>query len=166
LGIRNAEGEEKIGRWENVNILCQIIRIMGACRPSNIKIFVVLIYMFLLLASSAIPMEREIRGLQFVIDLKPTIQNLLHIPAYTVLAILLLQIFQNSHIADWKRNALVLLGAGLIGILSEIIQIAVPGRYGGMADIGLNFIGTIAGILIYNFIEKAKPGLIRRIVCE
>jgi VanZ family protein len=78
----------------------------------------------------------------------------------------LLQIFQNSHIADWRRNALVLLGAGLIGILSEMIQIVVPGRYGGMADIGLNFIGTIAGILIYSFIEKVKPGLIRRIVCE
>jgi glycopeptide antibiotics resistance protein len=139
---------------------------MDACRPSNIKIFVVLIYMFLLLASSAIPMDQEIQGLQFVIDLKPTIQNLLHIPAYIVLAILLLQIFQNSHIADWRRNALVLLGAGLIGILSEMIQIVVPGRYGGMADIGLNFIGTIAGILIYSFIEKAKPGLIRRIVCE
>ena len=54
------------------------------------KIFVVLIYMFLLLTSSAIPMDREIQGLQFVIDLKPTIQNLLHIPAYIVLAVLLL----------------------------------------------------------------------------
>jgi VanZ family protein len=122
--------------------------------------------MFLLLASSAIPMDQEIQGLQFVIDLKPTIQNLLHIPAYIVLSILILQILQNYNIADWKRNALVLLGAGLIGILSEMIQIVVPGRYGGLADIGLNFIGTIAGILIYSHVEKAKPGLIRRIVCE
>ena len=125
---------------------------MDTCRPSNMKIFVVLIYMFLLLTSSAIPMDREIQGLQFVIDLKPTIQNLLHIPAYIVLAVLLLQIFQNYQTESWRRNALVLLCAGLIGILSEIIQIAVPGRYGGLTDIGLNFIGTIAGILIYSHI--------------
>lgn len=130
------------------------------------KIVVVLIYMFLLLASSAIPMDRQIKGLQFVIDIKPTIQNLLHIPAYIVLAILFLQIFQNYQIGDWRRNVLVLLGAGLVGILSEIIQIAVPGRYGSIADIGLNFIGTIAGILIYNRVEKTKLGLIKRIVRE
>jgi VanZ family protein len=138
---------------------------METCRPSNMKIFVVLIYMFLLLASSAIPMDREILGLQFVIDLKPTIQNLLHIPMYMVLAIFFLQVLQNYQIDGWRRNVLVLLGAGFVGILSEFIQIAVPGRYGGLSDIGLNFIGTITGIFIYSFVEKTKPGLIRRIVC-
>ena len=130
------------------------------------KISVVLIYMFLLLASSIIPMDREIPGFQFVMDLKPTIQNLIHVPAYIVLAILFLQIFQNNRIEGWRRNALVLLGAGLIGILGEIIQISVPGRYGSLADIGLNFIGTIVGIFIYSHVENTKPGLIRRIVCE
>jgi len=129
------------------------------------KIFVVLIYTFLLLASSAIPMDGPIQGLQFIIDLKPTIQNLLHIPMYMVLAIFFLQILQNYQVEGWRRNLLVILGAGLIGILSEIIQIAVPGRYGGLSDIGLNFIGTITGIFIYSFVEKTKPGLIRRIVC-
>ena len=138
---------------------------METCRPSNMKIFVVLIYTFLLLASSAIPMDGPIQGLQFIIDLKPTIQNLLHIPMYMVLAIFFLQILQNYQIEGWRRNLLVILGAGLIGILSEIIQIAVPGRYGGLSDIGLNFIGTITGIFIYSFVEKTKPGLIRRIVC-
>ena len=123
---------------------------------AQIKIFVLLIYILLLLASSAIPMDRDIQGLQFIIDLKPTIQNLLHIPAYTLLSILFLQIFQNYKIDGWRRNVLVLLGAGLIGILSEIIQIAVPGRYGGLMDIGLNFIGVIAGILIYSYVERNK----------
>jgi glycopeptide antibiotics resistance protein len=129
-------------------------------------IFARSIYLLLLLAASAIPMDRQIKGLQFIIDLKPTIQNLLHIPMYMVLAILFLQVLKNYQIEGWRRNFLVLLGAGLIGVLSEIIQIAVPGRYGGLSDIGLNFIGTIAGILIYSHVEKAKPGLIKRIVCE
>ena len=136
---------------------------METCRPSNMKIFVVLIYTFLLLASSAIPMDGPIQGLQFIIDLKPTIQNLLHIPMYMVLAIFFLQILQNYQIEGWRRNLLVILGAGLIGTLSEIIQIVVPGRYGGLSDIGLNFIGTITGIFIYSFVEKTKPGLIRQL---
>ena len=138
---------------------------METCRPSKMKITLTLIYMIFLLASSAIPMDGPIQGLQFIIDLKPTIQNLLHIPIYMVLAIFFLQILQNYQIEGWRRNLLVILGAGLIGTLSEIIQIAVPGRYGGLSDIGLNFIGTITGIFIYSFVEKTKPGLIRRIVC-
>ena len=139
---------------------------MKTFRLSNIKIVVVLIYMFMLLASSAIPMDRQIQGLQFIIDLKPTIQNFLHIPMYMVLAILFLLVLKNYQFHGRKRSILVFLAAGLIGILGEIIQIPVPGRYGGLSDIGLNFIGTIAGILLYNHIEKARPGLIKRIVCE
>ena len=136
---------------------------MATCRPSALKIILTSIYMLLLLTSSVIPMDKQIKGFQFVIDLKPTIQNLLHIPIYMVLAIFFLQILQNYQIEGWRRNLLVLLGSGLIGILSEIIQIAVPGRYGGLSDIGLNFIGTITGIFIYSFVEKTKPGLIRQL---
>ena len=139
---------------------------MDTCRPSNSKIFVVLIYMLLLLASSAIPMDREIRGLQLVIDLKPTIQNLLHIPMYIVLSILFFQILQNYQIEVWKGNILVFLGSGCFGIINEIIQIFVPGRYAGLTDIGLNLFGVLIGILIYNYVGKIKPRLIRRIMCE
>ena len=85
---------------------------------------------------------------------------------YIILAILFLQVLQNYQIEGWKGNILVFLGSGCFGIINEIIQIVVPGRYAGLTDIGLNIIGTIAGILIYNFVGKIKPGLIRRIVCE
>ena len=139
---------------------------METCRPSNIKIAFVVSYTLLLLASSLIPMHRDIKGLQFLIDLKPTVQNLLHIPMYIVLAVLFLQILQNYQIEGWKGNILVLLGTGFFGIINEVIQIVVPGRYGGLADIGLNLIGTIVGILIYNVVGKIWPGLLRRIVCE
>jgi VanZ family protein len=122
--------------------------------------------MFLLLASSAIPMDRPIKGLQFIIDLKPTIQNLLHIPMFAALAILFLQILQNYRFEGWKRNSWVLLSSVCFGIINEAIQVAIPGRYGGIIDIILNLIGAVVGILIYNFVEKCRPGLIRRIVCE
>ena len=139
---------------------------METCRPNNKKIALVLTYMFLLLVSSIIPMDRDIKGLQFIIDLKPTVQNLLHIPMYIVLAVLFLQILQNYQIEGWKGNVLVLLASGFFGIINEVIQIVVPGRYGGLTDIGLNLIGTMVGILIYNVVGKIKPGLLRRIVCE
>ena len=143
-----------------------MIRIMETCRPSNIKIALVFTYMLLLLASSLIPMDRDVKGLRFIIELKPTIQNLLHIPMYIVLAILLLQILQNFQIEGWKANILAFLGAGCFGMINEIIQIVVPGRYCGLTDIGLNLIGVIVGIFIYNLVGKIKPGLIRRVVCE
>ena len=111
-------------------------------------------------------MNGDLIGLHFLVKLTPTIQNLLHIPAYIVLAILLLQIFQNYQIDGRRRNWLVLLCAGLIGVFSEIVQIVIPGRYPGLLDIGLNLIGTLAGILIFHYLERVKPGLMRRMVCE
>ena len=94
-------------------------------------------------------MQEDLKGLQFIIDLTPTIQNLLHIPAYIVLAILFLQILQNHQIEGRRPNWLVFLYAGLIGVFSEIVQIVVPGRYPGLLDIGLNLIGILGGILIF-----------------
>lgn len=74
-----------------------------------------------------------------------------------ILVILRLKILQKSQIESWRKNVLVLLGAGLIGILSEIIQIAVPGRYGSLSDIGFNSIGTIASLLISSYVNKTCP---------
>ena len=139
---------------------------METCRPSNKKIALVAFYTLLLLASSLIPMDRDVKGLQFVIDLKPAIQNLLHIPMYVILSILFLQILQNYQIEGWKANIMVILGTGFFGVINEVIQVVVPGRYGGVTDIGLNLVGTLVGVLIYHLVGKIKPGLIRRIVCE
>jgi VanZ family protein len=122
--------------------------------------------MLLLLAGSMIPMDRQIKGLQFVIDLKPAIQNLLHIPMFAILSFLFLLILQGFQIEKWKRNAIVLLSSGLFGLINEIIQISIPGRYGGLTDILLNFAGAILGIVVFGLAEKSKSGLIRRIVCK
>ena len=141
-------------------------KITDTCRPSNTKIGLVLGYVLLLLGSSLIPMDRDIQGLQFIIDLKPTIQNMLHIPMYIVLSVLFLQILQNYQIEGWRAYIFVFLGAGFFGIINEIIQIVIPGRYGGMVDIGLNLVGAIIGILLHMIVAKFRPGFIRRIVCK
>jgi glycopeptide antibiotics resistance protein len=138
---------------------------MATCRPNAIKIILTSIYMLLLLAGSMIPMDRQIKGLQFVIDLKPAIQNLLHIPMFAILSFLFLLILRGFQIENWKRNAIVLLSSGLFGLINEIIQISIPGRYGGLTDILLNFAGAVLGIVVFGLAEKSKSGLIRRIVC-
>jgi glycopeptide antibiotics resistance protein len=129
---------------------------MATCRPSAIKIILTSIYMLLLLASSVIPMDRHIKGFQFVIELKPAIQNLLHIPMFAILSFLFLLILQTFQIENWKRNAMVLLSSGFFGLINEVIQIPVPGRYGGLTDILLNFAGAILGIIVFSLIEKSK----------
>jgi glycopeptide antibiotics resistance protein len=139
---------------------------MEACRPGKLKIAITICYMLLLVASSAIPMDRPIKGLQFIMDLKPTIQNLLHIPMFAVLSILYLQILINYQFEGWKRNSYVLLLSLCFGIINEAIQIVIPGRYGGITDIVLNLIGAFVGILIYSLVEKSRPGVIRRIICD
>ena len=136
------------------------------CRPNAIKIILTSIYMLLLLASSVIPMDRQIKGFQFVIALKPAIQNLLHIPMFAILSFLFLLILQDFQIEIWKRNVIVLLSSGLFGLINEIIQIPVPGRYGGLTDIVLNLAGAILGIVVFGLVEKSKSGFIRRIICE
>ena len=139
---------------------------MESCRPSKPKLALTLIYMILLLASSGIPMDKPIKGIQFIIDLKPTIQNLLHIPMFAILAVLFLQILRNYQFEGWKRNFWVLICTVCFGIINEVIQIAVPGRYAGITDIVLNLIGAFVGIIIYSLVEKPRPGLIRRIICD
>ena len=136
------------------------------CRRNAIKIILTSVYMLLLLTSSMIPMDRQIKGLQFVIALKPAIQNLLHIPMFAILSFLFLLLLQPFQIEIWKRNVIVLLSSGLFGLIIEIIQISVPGRYGGLTDIMLNLAGAILGIVVFGLVEKSKSGLIRRIICE
>lgn len=138
---------------------------MESSRSFKPKILLTLSYMLLVLVTSVIPMDREIRGFQFLIDLKPTVQNLLHIPVYAILSILFLQVTKNYQLEGWKKIALVFICAGGFGVLNEVVQIFIPGRYAGLTDMGLNFIGAILGVFIYTSVEKSKLDMIRRIIC-
>ena len=136
------------------------------CKTDRRKIALLLAYMSLIVASSLIPMDREISGLQFIIELKPLIQNLLHIPAYAVLAILLFQLLRIYKVEGRKRIVLLVACAVGFGLLNELIQLAVPGRYPSLVDMVLNVIGILVGAWLYSVIEKGRPGFLRRIVCE
>jgi VanZ family protein len=140
---------------------------MKTCKLSRRKkVTVAIIYMFFLLGSSLIPIDLKFQGPEFLIDLKSTIQNLLHVPMYFIMSFFLLLIFRKLLSEPWKRNLLVLLVVCFLGLITEIIQIPVPGRYGRLTDILLNFAGALAGIIVFGLVEKSKSRLMRRIICE
>ena len=126
----------------------------------KIKLILTIVYASLLLVSSIIPGESKSRGLQFFINFNPTIQNLLHIPAYGLLAFLLIDISKEYQELKRRQILYVFIFGCFFGILNEIIQMAVPGRYAGITDVTLNTIGTCLGIFIYLLINtKAKKDL-------
>lgn len=129
------------------------------------KIFLATTYMLLILVTSAIPMDREITGFHFLINLKPTVQNLLHIPVFAILSVLYLQVIKNYRPVNWKNISLILICSGGFGVLNEIIQVFIPGRYAGLTDIILNLTGSILGVLVYLLAENREPSIIRRIIC-
>ncbi len=140
--------------------------IIMTCRPGRRKIALLSIYMLLILALSLIPMHREIRGLEFLINMKSLVQNLMHIPFYAFLAILWLQILRIYAFKGWKTVLFVAFFSVGFGIVIEFIQMTIPGRYPSIIDMGLNTIGTFVGILIYLMVERNGSGFIRRMVCE
>ena len=137
-----------------------------ACKPSKRKISLLLVYILFLLGTSLVPMDREIDGLQFLLALKPVVQNLLHIPLFMLLSILLLQVLQNYKPLSWSRIILALILSCFIGIFNEYIQLFVPGRYPSIIDMGFNTLGAMLGIALYAKLERSGESLIRRLVCE
>ena len=137
---------------------------MRTCKPSKPKIAFTIGYMSLILATSLVP-GFEISDSESISIARQVIQNLLHIPIFAILSILFLQIARNYDIGRWKAGSLAFVFCGIFGLLNEIIQIFIPGRFGGLMDIGLNSIGALIGILIYFSVEKSRPGLIYRIIC-
>lgn len=135
-------------------------------QPSKLKIALLIVYVGFLFAASLIPMDRPIEGFEFIILMKPTVQNLLHIPVYTLLAILWLQVFQPYEISVSKKLVLATVLSSLIGIVTELIQTTVPGRYPSSLDITFNMLGSILGVVIYNKLEHSGDSFIRRMVCE
>lgn len=130
------------------------------------RITILITYMLLMLLTSVIPMDREIQGLNFIIGLKPTIQNLLHIPAYAILTILCLGLLKSYKIRRSTRIWLAIVSVVGFGVLNECVQMVVPGRYAGVTDMGLNTVGALLGILLHLISHRIQTGLDRRIVCE
>jgi len=143
----------------------QLPQNIESCRPSRKKMAILACYMVLILMASLIPMDRDIEGLNFIIHLKPAIQNLLHIPMFAIFAILFLQVLDSFTVRGVWKFLIVAFAAVAFGVLNELVQLFVPGRYAGLLDMGLNAFGVLIGIVVYVLAARTHPNLFQRLVC-
>ncbi len=77
----------------------------------------------------------------------PALQNMLHVPLFGALAWL-----WRWTLEAWTTRAPGII-AGLLtagyGIVDELHQALVPGRYGSLTDMSLNIIGAAIGLWVY-----------------
>lgn len=108
---------------------------------------------------STLPGTAQAQPWQELFTVSPTIQNLGHLPAYGLLA--MLWFFTLKPFLPPRNRALVAAGlfAFLYGVLLELAQIAVPGRYPSLSDCVLNLTGIVvfaSGYLVTAFVTQPR----------
>jgi hypothetical protein len=114
-------------------------------------------FMLLILLSSSIPMDTEIRHLEFIMRIDPTWQNALHIPIFGVMAYLFLTAFTKRKWSLGRAVFATVLTTLTYGIIDEFYQAFIPGRYCSLSDSIFNSIGVAGGIAIFlsrNFFKR------------
>ena len=95
-------------------------------------------------------------NIKFFNKLEPTVQNFLHIPLYGTLVVLWLKYFISTN-HSFKLAIIISLVLSIgYGCLDEINQSFVRGRYGGITDVLLDSIGTVAGTVFFIVIKKCQ----------
>lgn len=83
----------------------------------------------------------------FFMDINPSLQNFLHAPMFIFWTILLKSPrFNIKTLLTNDKKKIFVLGF-LFGVLLEVIQIPIPGRFGSLEDILLNLLGVSIGCL-------------------
>jgi len=113
-----------------------------------------LMLMGLIFISSSIPMDGESERLKFLMELTPTVQNLLHIPLFGLLAYLWLNALTKNRCPAKKKLIIAIIITLSYGLLDEFHQSFIPGRYASLSDIILNIIGIITGVVIYFQLQR------------
>jgi len=118
------------------------------------KIIVPLLYMAFIFILSSIPATEDNR--MAGVYIQPTLQNILHIPLYAVLAWLWMRAFTHNGL---KAYSLRLIAWTLVIVIAyalfdELHQYFVPGRYISVADLSLNALGCMLGLSVYMFTKK------------
>lgn len=149
---------------------------MSITKRTFIYILLPILFIGIIYALSAIPGNKivdKINSFTFVKNVKPalknmvpfrlsriteTIQNLTHVPIYSVLAVLLMKLFNKTKIEHIKKVIYILLIILVLGALDELHQHFVPGRTASFLDIFLDVIGGIIGLIIYRYINLRHFG--------
>ena len=116
-------------------------------------------YMLIVFTLSSIPMDRQIEGLNFLINLDSDIQNLLHIPLFGCLAVLWIKALERYNIRYSNIVFRTLTITILFGMFDEIHQYFVPGRFASFMDMLLNIMGSLFGVAAYSvYLKRLNQG--------
>lgn len=85
--------------------------------------------------------------------ISPTLQNLLHVPAYAVLVALIAWALGRPTLL---RLGLAALACCAFGALLECAQATIPGRFGSLEDTLLNAAGVAAGVPIVLALSRRR----------
>ena len=128
-------------------------------RNAALFIFLALAYMTLIFVLSSIPGVPlpEDEGRLYV-SLPPTLQNLLHIPLFAVLAWLWQRALWQPVPRARLRDLLAIVITVSYGFLDEWHQSFVPGRTASLTDVAFDtlgaFIGVIVGIQLHGYLRR------------
>ena len=81
----------------------------------------------------------------------PLVQKVLHVVTYAMLAVLWMWTLAGIERLP-QRIALSFMLALVLGVVLEWCQTTIPGRYGSIADILLNTVGIVAGLVVALFL--------------
>jgi hypothetical protein len=122
--------------------------------PSRLSapLVVTLGYMFVLFILSSIPDTGE-KG--HLMDLtSSTVKNMLHIPAYGLLTLLWILTLRDHGVTEYRSMCVAFLVASGYGVLTELHQVWVPGRFPSVPDVMLNVFGSLIFIWLYWWVSR------------
>ena len=112
------------------------------------SIILPILYMVFLFSISSIPIKTgdvlEAKNL-----ISHIIQNLLHVPAYGLLAFLWVKAFNKRELSFRKALVFAVAITLFFSAFTELHQQFVPGRYATFGDFLLNAIGCVSGLFVY-----------------
>ena len=122
---------------------------MGKLQKFIIYWFPILVYCLLIYIQSSHPSPQSLPDWPFM-------DKLLHFACYALLAALFLRAFNTTPLKHNLKLVLILsvLLSALYGISDEIHQSFVPYRSADYMDVLANILGSIAGVYLYQTIEK------------
>ena len=137
-----------------------------ACTPSWRKIALLIGGILGILGTSFISLDLDLSGISFIQLNKAAIFNMMHLPLFILIAVLWLQIMQVYRLPTWQKALSAFCFSFLVGVIYEAVQILNPGRRTSLVDICINTAASLIGIALYLALERSKPNLLRKIVCE
>ena len=119
----------------------------GAGPRGRLLLLLTGLYALLLAVGSLLPSGGALGGWDRSIE--PTVQNAMHVPAYTGLAVLAMLWLVPPGRPLLPRAIWIALGCTAYGLALEAGQAFIPGRTGGASDALLNAAGAAIGIVVH-----------------